>query len=467
MRKTFLSNWSLLLALFATITLPSEADAGQSPNIIYIMLDDAGYGDFGCYGQKKFSTPNIDRMAREGMRFTQHYAGSTVCAPTRCSLMSGVHTGHAFIRGNKEIQPEGQWPLPADLVTVPKLLKGAGYVTGMFGKWGLGAPGSEGDPKKQGWDEFYGYNCQREAHTFYPSHLWQNDQKIPLDKGAYSADLIAEQTLKFIRDHADEKFFTYVPWTIPHAAMHVPEEDAAPFRVKFPEFEDTIGKYKGPEVRNPVAAFAGMMTRVDRHVGQILDLLQELGIAEETLVFFTSDNGPHLEGGHRPDFFDSNGILRGHKRDLYEGGIRVPLIAWAPNRIAAGTVNDHISAHWDFLPTACELAGVNNVPDSIDGLSMVPTLLGDGKKQKRHPYLYWEFPARGSRQAIRMGKWKAVRLNLAKNRDAPIELYNLNKDPSETHDIAARHEKVVNKIRPLFESARVPSDLFRLFPNKD
>ncbi len=459
------SNALVLLAL-ALCCFKDSVHSAQAPNIIFIMLDDAGYGDFSCYGQEKFSTPNIDRMAREGMRFTQHYAGSTVCAPTRCSLMSGLHTGHTFIRGNKEVQPEGQWPLPSDLVTVPKLLKKAGYVTGMFGKWGLGAPASEGDPMNQGFDSFYGYNCQREAHTFYPKHLWNNGEKESVPEGTYSADLIAEQTLKFIHDHAKERFFAYVPWTIPHAAMHVPEDDAAPFRAKFPEFEGTIGKYKGPDVTNPVAAFAGMMTRVDRHVGQILDLLHSLEIAENTVVFFTSDNGPHLEGGHRPDFFNSNGIYRGHKRDLYEGGIRVPLIAWWPNRIAAGTTSEHISAHWDFLPTACELAGIKQIDLEIDGLSYVPTLFGKSSKQKKHPFLYWEFPARGHKQAIRMGKWKAVRLNVKANRNAPIELYNLNKDPSETHNVSQRHERIIKKMTPLFESARVPSELFKLFEDE-
>ena len=361
-----------MLLLVACCSVSVGLLGERKPNIVYIMLDDAGYGDFSCYGQKHFSTPNIDRMASEGLRFTQHYAGSTVCAPTRCSLMSGLHTGHAFIRGNKEVRPEGQWPIPADLVTVPKLLKQSGYVTGMFGKWGLGAPGTEGDPMNQGFDTFYGYNCQREAHTFFPKYLWKDRAKVFLPDGAYSADLIAEETLQFIRGHADVSFFAYVPWTIPHAAMHVPEEDAAPFRKQFSEFEDLIGKYKGPDVKNPVAAFAGMMTRVDRHVGQILDLLRELEIADETIVFFTSDNGPHLEGGHRPDVFDSNGILRGHKRDLYEGGIRVPLIAWWPGTIAPGRVTEHISAHWDFLPTACGLAGIKPDNDSIDGISYLP-----------------------------------------------------------------------------------------------
>ncbi len=455
-------RWGLLLGLILGSLVVGRA-AAPRPNVIYIMLDDAGYGDFSCYGQRHFQTPNIDRIAQEGMRFTQHYAGSTVCAPTRCSLMTGLHTGHAFIRGNKEIQPEGQWPLPENAVTVPKLLKSAGYVTGMFGKWGLGGPGTVGDPVKQGWDTFYGYNCQREAHTYYPKHLWHNDQKVPLDGKTYSADLIVEQTLDFIRRNAEGSFFAYVPWTIPHAAMHVPEEDVAPFREQFQEYEDVIGRYRGPEVKNPVAAFAGMMTRVDRNVGQILDLVKELGIAENTILFFTSDNGPHLEGGHRPDVFDSNGPYRGHKRDMYEGGIRVPLLAWWPGTIAAGSLSPHISAHWDFLPTVCELAGVTQRPANLDGISMVATLRGEWQRQKKHPYLYWEFPARGSKQALRMGKWKAVRLNLAADRDAPIELYNLNRDPGETRDIAARHPKIIRQLQPLFQTARIESALFPLF----
>ena len=458
MKYVFGWRWVWLLTGLCSVSMSAE----RGPNIVYIMLDDAGYGDFSCYGQQKFQTPHIDRMAREGMKFTQHYAGSTVCAPTRCSLMSGVHTGHAFIRGNREVKPEGQWPIPSDLVTVPKLLRDAGYVTGMFGKWGLGAPGSEGDPVNQGWDEFFGYNCQREAHTYYPKYLWHNDTKVMLNEEVYSADLIAEETLKFIRKNADKRFFAYVPWTIPHAAMHVPEEDAAPFRKQFPEFESTIGKYRGPEVQNPVAAFAGMMTRVDRQVGAILELLRELGIADNTLVFFTSDNGPHLEGGHRPQFFDSNGPYRGHKRDLYEGGIRVPLIAWWPGTIKPASVTDHISAHWDFLPTACELAGVREWPEAVDGISMVPTLTGQGR-QKRHAYLYWEFPSRGHKQAIRMGKWKAVRLGLDKDPQAPIELYNLKRDPSETRNVASRNETIVDQIRPLFTLAREESEMFPLF----
>ena len=453
----------LLVALAFLFCLSANADTKKT-NIILIMVDDAGYGDFGCYGQKLFTTPNIDRMAASGMLFTQHYSGSTVCAPTRCSIMNGVHTGHAFVRGNREVQPEGQAPIPSDMITIPKLLRKAGYVTGMFGKWGLGAPKSSGDPMNQGWDEFFGYNCQRQAHTFYPKHLWHNYEKVMLDGKTYSHDLIQEKALQFIRDNEKKPFFAYLPLTIPHAAMQCPEEDVAPFRKKFPQFENKIGKYShGSIIRNPVAAFAGMMTRMDRGIGQILDLLNELDIAENTLVLFTSDNGPHYEGGHQPEFFNSNGPLKGHKRDLYEGGIRVPLIAYWPGKIKSGSVSNHICAHWDLMPTFCELAKISE-PNHTDGISYIPALTG--KKQKRHAYLYWEFHSYGNAQAIRMGNWKGIRLKVKNNPNAPIQLFNLKKDIGETNNIAANHPDIIRRFTKLFKKAHTPSERFPLFTNK-
>jgi len=454
-----------VVALTFGLVGASTAAGKRKPNIIYIMLDDAGYGDLSCYGQKKFTTPNIDRLAKEGMRFTDHYSGSTVCAPTRCALMTGLHTGHCFVRGNKEVQPEGQWPMPADIVTVPRLLKQAGYTTGMFGKWGLGAPGSASDPIEH-FDTFFGYNCQRQAHTYYPEHLWSNDKMVPLDGKTYSEHLMHEATLKFIRDNAKKPFFAYLPITIPHAAMHAPEEDTKPWRKKFPQFEETEGKYgKHKVVKNPVAKFAAMMTLMDRGVGQIVALLKKLKIEKDTVIMFTSDNGPHREGGHKPDFFNSNGPLKGYKRDLYEGGIRAPLICWWPGKIKAGSKSDHICAHWDLLPTACDIAGIKP-PKRTDGLSYLPTLLGKPKDQQSHKYLYWEFHERGKKQAIRMGPWKAVRLNLAKNRNAPIELYDLRSDIGEENNIAGQHADVIGRLKPLFKSARVESDVFTLFPDK-
>lgn len=456
----------IVFALFSAVSPglfeSSSASAASKPNLIYILLDDAGYADLSCYGQKKFQTPNIDQLAQEGLKFTDHYAGCTVCAPTRCCLMTGLHTGHAVVRGNREVQPEGQASMPAEIVTIPRLLRKAGYVTGAFGKWGLGAPGSASDPANH-FDEFFGYNCQRQAHNYYPTHLWHNREKVELDGKTYSHDLIMAESLNFIRSSVenDKPFFCFLPITIPHAAMHVPEESAAPFRKKFPQFEDTIGKYKGPLVKNPAAGFAGMMTRLDSQIGELMALLKKLGIDQSTVVMLTSDNGPHKEGGHMPQFFDSNGPLRGIKRDVYEGGIRVPLIARWPGTIQSGAESSLISAHWDVLPTLCELAGAKT-PEGVDGISMVPTLTGKGTQQP-HEFLYWEFPSVGGKQAVRMGKWKGVRLNLFKNPKAKLELYDLSQDLGEKNNIATDHPDVVRKLEKALAVSHVRSETFPLF----
>jgi arylsulfatase A len=463
-RRRFLEAASLGVAALSAPRALSAASVtgGRKPNIIYIMADDLGYGDVSCFGQKKFQTPHLDRMAAEGVKFSDYYAGSTVCAPTRCVLMTGLHTGHSHIRGNREVRPEGQAPMPADIFTLPRMLKKAGYVTGMFGKWGLGAPGSTSDPARH-FDVFYGYNCQRQAHTYYPGHLWHNDKKVPLDGKTYSADLIAEQALTFVRDNKDRPFFAYLPFTIPHASMHVPEEAHAPFRKKFPEFEDKIGRYSGPTVKNPIAAFAGMVTRMDGHIGKLFDLLKELGIDDNTLVTFTSDNGPHLEGGHNPKFFDSNGPLRGYKRDLYEGGIRVPFIARWPGKIKPGTTCDYPCAMWDVMPTCAELAGIEP-PPGIDGISYLPALLGQMDKQKKHTFLYWGFYAYGGKQAIRMGHWKGVRNNVMRNPDSTLELYDLRTDIGETTNLADKHPEVVKQLDELMKSAYTESPLWSFKP---
>jgi len=462
--RTILAAVIATIALaFCLVTSSESAHAADKPNIIYILLDDAGWGDFSCYGQQKFKTPNIDRLATEGMKFTDHYSGSTVCAPTRCALMTGKHTGHCYVRGNKEVKPEGQAPMPADIVTIPRLLKKAGYTTGMFGKWGLGAPGSPSDPTEH-FDAFYGYNCQRQAHTYYPKYLWHNRNKVLLDGKTYSHTLIHEQSLQFIRDNQKGPFFAYLSVTIPHAAMHAPESEMKPWRERFSAFEDKIGKYSGPKVRNPIAAFAAMMTLLDDDIGELLQLLKTLDIDDNTLVLLTTDNGPHLEGGHDPRFFDSNGPFKGFKRDLYEGGIRVPLLARWPGVIKAGSGSDLPSAHWDMLPTFCELAGVTP-PGDIDGISIVPTLTGKGT-QKRHDFLYWEFSPRGGKQAVRWGKWKAIRQGLRKNRDAPIELYDLNTDLGEENNLASKHPDLVKQAKTMMESAHVKSEKFPLYPDE-
>ncbi len=457
-----------MIVLLASLSLQADqgegkANGGGRPNIVYILVDDLGYGDLGCYGQQKFGTPNIDRLAQSGMKFTQHYSGSTVCAPSRCSLMTGLHTGHAQVRGNREVKPEGQAPMADGTVTIPALLKQAGYVSGMFGKWGLGAPGSTSDPANF-FDEVYGYNCQREAHDFYPDHLWHNREKVPLDGKTYSHDLIMDHALKFIRTNKDQPFFCYMPITIPHAAMQAPKHLRDKYRKMYPQFADKIGRYANKEVENPVAAFPAMMEHLDYGVGQVLDLLEELGIEGETLVFFTSDNGPHREGGHDPDFWNCNGPLRGIKRDLYEGGIRVPLLVSWPGKIEAGVMSDHISAFWDMLPTFCEVAGVTT-PNGLDGISMMPGFLG--QSQPQHDYLYWEFFRRGGSQAIRLGNFKGIRKNVSKNPNAPLELYDLSVDLSESQDVAAEHPKVVQNMKKHLANAHVESAEFPLIKADD
>jgi len=462
-RRSFLKAISVGTAtLTMSGTAVKAADSRRKPNIIYIMADDLGYGDLSCYGQKKFKTPHLDKMCAEGMKFTDHYSGSTVCAPSRCVLMTGLHTGHCYVRGNREVRPEGQASMPADIFTVPRMLKKAGYVTGMFGKWGLGAPGSASDPTKH-FDEFYGYNCQRQAHTYYPKHLWHNAEKVRLDGKTYSHDLITAKALEFVKANKDKPFFCYIPFTIPHASMHVPEEFHKPFREKFPRFENTVGRYSGPKVKNPVAAFAGMVTLMDRDVGRLLTLLEELGIDKNTLVIFTSDNGPHYEGGHKPGFWDSNGPLKGHKRDLYEGGIRVPFIARWPGRIKAGSTTDLPSAFWDFMPTCAEIAGIEP-PKGIDGISYLPTLLGRTDKQKKHEYLYWEFYAFGGTTAIRMGHWKGVRRGVKKKPDGPLQLFNLKDDIGEKKNIADKHPDIVRKLDELMKAAHRDSKLWSFKP---
>ena len=398
----------------------------SAPNIIYILADDLGYGDLSCYGQEKFITPNIDKLASKGMRFTQHYSGSTVCAPSRSALMTGMHTGHTVVRGNKEIQPEGQYPIPENTYTIAEALKKAGYTTGAFGKWGLGFPKSEGDPNNQGFDTFFGYNCQRLGHNYYPDHLWSNMDSIVLTEnagkadGVYAPELIHTKTLQFLEDNHNKPFFLYVPSIIPHAELAAPEAYMKKHRGKYLPEKAYKGVDDGPEFNNGPyrsqkethAAFAAMIELLDNQVGEIMDKVEELGIANNTIIVFTSDNGPHEEGGADPKYFDSNGPFKGVKRDLYEGGIRVPMIVSWPGKIKQNTHTDHVSAFWDVFPTVSEIAGVD-VPNNLDGISFLPTLLGN-EKQLNHEYLYWEFHEKGGRQAVRRGNWKAVRYNVLK-----------------------------------------------------
>jgi arylsulfatase A-like enzyme len=479
MKKSIILTAIVLATIFTSCqNQAKEETIAQKPNIIFILADDLGYGDLSCQGQTKFQTPNIDRLAAEGMTFTQHYSGSTVCSPSRSVLLTGQHTGHTPIRGNKRDE-FGNWPISAEAITVAEILKENGYVTGAFGKWGLGYPGSDGDPNEQGFDEFFGYNDQTLAHNYYPYFLNHNQDTVWLEKnegtgqGTYAPIPIHEQALKFLEHNQDQPFFMYYPSVIPHAELFAPEEYMEKYRGKFlPEKE-----YKGADEGHPRyktggygsqpeshAAFAAMVNLLDDQVGEILDKLKELGIDENTLVIFSSDNGPHLEGGADPDYFNSNGPFIGYKRDLYEGGIRMPMFVRWPGKIEAGSQTSHISAFWDFLPTAAEIVGAEP-PENIDGISYLPTLLGEND-QKQHDYLYWEFHEKNGRLAVRQGDWKLVRYDVFSPEKTTTELYNLANDISEEDNIAEEHPEITQKLLEIMKTARVPSEDFKFEPRK-
>ena len=459
-----------LIAIVATFTALSPAKAGDSarrPNIVFIIADDLGYGDLGCYGQRKIKTPNLDRMAAAGMRFTNFYCGSPVCAPSRSVLMTSLHSGHGPIRDNKETKPEGQQPIPANTVTLARLLKNAGYATGLIGKWGLGMFGTSGDPLQHGFDFFFGYNCQRHAHNFYPTYLYRQDKRFSLDGNTngvtgktYSHDLMEKEALDFIRGHQKEPFFLYLPFTIPHLALQIPEKDLEPYKGVFPEMPYDGKKGYQPHP-TPRAAYAAMITRLDRSVGQIVDLIRELGLDDDTIFVFTSDNGAVYEGvgGSDPVFFRSNGSLRGYKGSVHEGGIRIPCIVRWTGHFPAGKTSDHVAGFQDFLPTFMEVAG-GKTPEKTDGISLLPTLVGKGE-QKTHPFLYWEFAAYGGQQGVRMDRWKAVREDMTKG-NMKVELYDLVADPAETTDVAARNPDVMARIERILAAEHVANPVFPL-----
>ena len=436
-----------LLFLISSLTYAAPA---PKPNIIWIMADDLGYGDIGCYGQRVIKTPNIDRLAANGIRFTDCYAGSTVCAPSRCALMTGLHTGHARIRGN------GQVPLAPEDITIAEILKSAGYVTGMIGKWGLGEPETTGIPTKQGFDEWFGYLNQHHAHNYYPDILWKNQQQVELGnvvennvatkRVVYSADLFTHEALDFLDRHQRDRFYLYLPFTLPHA-----NNEAGKQGMEVPTDEP----YSGETWPQPQKNHAAMITYLDTQIGKVLARLGELGLADNTIVFFTSDNGPHREGGADPEFFHSSGPLRGFKRALYEGGIRVPMIVRWPGHIAPGTTSSQVWAFWDAAATLAELAGAAG-PPGTDGISMVPSILGEaaaGRPAQNHEYLYWEFHERGFSQAVRMGNWKAIR----KGPGTPLELYDLAQDLGEQHDVAKEHPDILARVETILASARTGS----------
>lgn len=486
-------RFPFLVAVILFPLLAADARA-QRPNIVFIIADDLGIGDLSCYGQQRYKTPHLDRVAAEGVRLTTHYSGSAVCAPSRCVLMTGLHPGHGYIRDNRQWKPgqsEGQYPVPADTVMVPKILKHLGYTTGAFGKWGLGAPGSPGEPLKQGIDRFFGYNCQAVAHNFYPIELWDNDKTIPLNNPRFAAhqklpadadinnpatyaqfrgkdyapDLIGEQALKFVRDNKDKPFYLFYPTTVPHLALQAPEDSVAQFKGKFPEVPYPGGRGYLPN-QTPRATYAAMITRMDREIGRVMDLVKELGLDEKTIFVFTSDNGPLYDqlGGTDTDFFNSASGLRGRKGSLYEGGVRVPCIVRWKGTIAPGRTSARVTGFEDWMPTLLELIGAKDkTPADIDGVSFAPTLLG--KDQPERTFLYREIPGYGGQQSVRVGNYKAVRQKLnpgpkAKLQPGGVELYDLAKDPNETTDIAAMNPEIAAKLSALLKEQHVKSELF-------
>lgn len=445
------------LAVWAQTGQPSK------PNVVFILADDLGYGDLGCYGQQQIKTPNLDRLAAEGMRFTNFYAGSTVCAPSRAVLMTGQHTGHVWVRGNGA---GAQQTLRDEDMTLAEVFKDAGYRTAMFGKWGLGEIGTSGHPNKQGFDEFFGYLNQTHAHNYFPSFLLHNGERYPLpnvpqreepngagyakEKRQYAHDAIVDKAFEWLDWNAHKPFFLYLPFTLPHANNEANRD------LKDGQETPEYGAYASKDWKTPDKGQAAMIARLDRDVGRLLAKLRKLGVEQNTLVIFTSDNGPHKEGGNDPDFFKASGPLRGIKRALYEGGIRVPFIARWPGKIKAGAVSAHVGYFGDVFALACELTG-QPLPPGLDSLSFWPAL--QRKKQPQHEYLYWEFYEQGSRQAVRFGQWKAIREPMLTGK---VQLYDLNADVGEQHDLAPAQPELVKRAVALLEKAHVPDPKWKV-----
>ncbi len=472
--KMKLKRYGLLTtccSVFLSLIAGFHAQAADRPNIVLILADDLGYGDLGCFGGTSIATPNLDRMAAEGMRLTRHYAGSTVCAPSRCVLLTGLHTGHCRVRGNSPgiMHPED--------ITVAELLHDAGYATGCAGKWGVGAPPPLDDPQRNGFDHFFGYISMWHAHNFYPEFLIRNGKHHPLrnevapewkdtdGRGVaikrvdYAPDLITDDAVKFIETNKDGAFFLYFALNVPHANNEAGRFSDRPEKgMEVPDF----GPFADKDWPGPEKGFAAMLHNIDRDIGRILETLKRSGIDENTLVIFTSDNGPHEEGGHQMEFFNSNGPLRGMKRDLYEGGVRVPTIARWPGKIEPGTESDHLSGFQDMLPTFAELAGAS-VPQNIDGLSMVPTLLGKADQQARHEFLYWEFSERGGKRGVVTTDWKLVQQDAGASNPPAAELFNLKQDVEETTNVADRHPDVVKQLTKFLDGSHVSSESYPLF----
>lgn len=474
------------------------------PNIIYILADDLGYAEIGCYGQELIKTPNIDRLSESGMRFTQHYSGAPVCAPARCVLLTGMHTGHAYIRGNDEWAErgdvwnyakavedpnlEGQRPIPDSIPTLGNVLQNVGYKTAIIGKWGLGGPMTDGIPNNRGFDFFFGYNCQRQAHNLYPKHLWKNREKVwldnelvapgtKLDSGAdpyaeesyakyyqkeYAPALMQDEALAFIERNKEQPFFLYYATPLTHVPLQVPKSYVEKYRKIFGDEEPYIGDSGYFPHRYPHAAYAAMVSYLDDQVGEIIEKLKELGIYDNTIIMFSSDNGPTYVGGADSEFFNSAKPFRSEygrgKGFTYEGGIRIPLIVSWEGKIQAGSTSNHISAFWDVMPTLAEVAG-SEAPQGIDGISFLPELLNQAD-QRKHEFLYWEFPSYGGQQAVRMGDWKAIRKDIFQG-NMDIELYNLESDLVEEHNIAAQNPEIIQQIENIMTTEHTEAQIDR------
>lgn len=462
----------LLLTFTSTLALGQKSKNTGKPNIIYIYADDLGYGEIGAYGQQKIKTPHLDQLAKEGIKFTQHYASAPVCAPSRAMLMTGKHAGHSYIRGNYELggftdkTEGGQMPLPEGTFTLPKMLKQAGYITGLVGKWGLGMPNTTGSPLKQGFDYYYGYLDQKQSHNFYPTHLWENDKSIPLNnskidvhsrldsikasdkdfeyfKGKdYSPSLMTAKAVNFINQNKDQPFFLYLPYTIPHVSLQAPEEYINKYKGQFNE-RPYYGQKGYASTKYPLSTYAAMITYLDDQVGIVMEQIKKLGLDENTIILFSSDNGTTFNGGVNHGFFNSVDGLRGLKMDVFEGGIRVPFIARWPGKIPAGTTSDLVSVQYDLMATLGELTEVS--AGNTDGISFLPILMGKTDQQKKHDYIYFEYPEKGGQLAIRMGDWKGVKLNMKKQPSGTWLLFNLKKDRNETTDVSKKHPEIIKQ----------------------
>lgn len=469
---------TLFFTVFS-IFLPSIAISqlkGSKPNIIYIYADDLGYGELGTYGQTKIKTPNLDKMAKEGMRFTRHYSGSPVCAPSRSILMTGKHSGHSYIRGNYELGgfadslEGGQMPLHEGAYTIPKMLKERGYYTGLVGKWGMGVVGTSGSPLNHGFDYYFGYLDQKQAHNFYPTHLWENDKWYTLNNHVfnihssidpktatdsdfeqfrgkeYAPAILTEKALEFINKHKEKPFFLYLPYTLPHLALQAPEEYVKKYIGQFNE-QPYYGENGYSPSKYPKSTYAAMISFLDDQVGMIMKKIKDLGLDENTIIMFSSDNGATFSAGVDTRYFNSTAGLRGLKMEVYEGGIRVPFIARWPGKIKPNSISNHVSAQYDIMPTLAELTGGKHIKS--DGISLLPELTGRKSEQPKHKFLYFEYPENGGQIAVHSGNWKGVRMNVRKNPAAPWELYNLMEDPGEQNNLASSNPAIVAEMKEI------------------